>query len=143
MKDKNEKVINERIRLARLLKQSEILSGLNPNSCLELAKEVIRRKVEKNEVVIEQNAPSDSMFIVLSGDFQVIRKKRAIAVLRAGDSFGEIGPLLGVTRTATVRASSPSELLEIPQRSLRHILHENFQIGLAIEQLISQRIEDQ
>ena len=141
IKQTNEKVLQERIRLARLLKQSPILSGLNPNSCLELAKEVFRRRINKNEIVIEQNAPSDSMFIVLSGSFQVIRNKRSIAILRAGDSFGEIGPLLGVSRTATVRASNASELLEIPQLSLRHILHENFQIGLAIEQLAAQRME--
>ena len=65
--------------------------------------------------LIEQGAMDRSMFLVLSGELEVVRRteggEKRLAVLKAGDVFGEIGFIRATRRTADVRALGPVSLL--------------------------------
>ena len=70
--------------------------------------------------------PANSFFILTRGAASVRRNdpggEREISTLKAGDFFGEIGLLTGTPRNATVRATAPSEVLELDAEGFRDLV---------------------
>ena len=69
------------------------------------------RRVElvAGEVLFEQGDPSDLVYVVEEGAIEVFRRRidggeDVLTVVRPPDYFGELGPLLGLRRAASVRA---------------------------------------
>jgi Cyclic nucleotide-binding domain len=90
-----------------------------PARLRELADVTQRERVDVGEAIIRQGEYADDVFFVLDGTFDVLishfgHTPDFIRVLRAGDSFGELGVLYDVPRTATVRCTSPAHILRIP-----------------------------
>ncbi len=78
-----------------------------------------RMPVVAGQVVIRQGEASDDVYVVLSGSFVVLEAQeglppKVVNRCSTGDSFGVIGPLAGVPRTASVMADAAAELLRIP-----------------------------
>jgi CRP-like cAMP-binding protein len=75
------------------------------------------RNLAAGEVLIEEGAPIQSIFLIKSGGVEVSRvvrgKKLVLAQCGAGEIFGEIGFLDGEPATATVTAVEPVSALEI------------------------------
>lgn len=65
----------------------------------------------KGEVIIEEGAPSDTVYWIEEGTVEVYRSgaagEESLAQLGRGRYFGELAGLLGIRRTASVRALSP------------------------------------
>jgi putative ABC transport system ATP-binding protein len=67
------------------------------------------------EVLFEQGDPSDRVYVIESGSVEVFRRRAEggedlLAALDAGHWFGELGPLIGLPRSASVRAAEPTRL---------------------------------
>ena len=67
------------------------------------------------EVIVRQDAPGDSMFIVCSGCAVVVLEpgRREVAVLEKGSYFGEMSLLTGDPRSASVIARGDTKVLEL------------------------------
>ncbi len=64
----------------------------------------------------EQVSPGGECFVIVEGTATVSRNGVQLAHLGPGDSFGELAPLDGGPRTATVVAASDLRLLEVSRR---------------------------
>ena len=79
-------------------------------------------------VVFSQGDPSESVMYIRSGSVQLSvvshsGKEAVVGTLRPGDFVGE-GALAGQpVRLATARATVPSEILVIPTRQMKRLLH--------------------
>lgn len=74
------------------------------------------RIFRQGEVIIRQGDTATAFYLVERGTVSVKKDDEVVAELGPGDSFGEIGLLHGVPRTATVTAESSSvQVLEIPR----------------------------
>lgn len=76
-----------------------------------------KKVVRKDEIIVTEGSPSDKVFIVLSGAFDVFRKDILtdlviIAQLKEGDIFGEMGLFLDKKRTASVKSTANGVLAE-------------------------------
>ncbi len=65
------------------------------------------------DTVFEQGDRGDRIYIIDKGAIEVVRQRSdggedRLAVLAPGDYFGEMGPLFGLPRSATARASEPT-----------------------------------
>ncbi len=82
------------------------LFGSLPGETLHaLAERMAREDVPAGTRILVEDDPSDRFYILLSGLAGVTQEGRgARGVLRPGDFFGEVAPLMGIARTATVTA---------------------------------------
>lgn len=80
---------------------------------------IIAQHLEPGEIVFNQGDLGDSVYVIQSGECEVLRerdgKQDRIALLGSGDYFGEMAVLADLTRGATVRAVTPADVLVIPK----------------------------
>jgi CRP/FNR family transcriptional regulator, cyclic AMP receptor protein len=85
------------------------------------------RRFRKGETVFHQGDPGDALFIVASGSVKVVlpsdegAEPAIVAVLGAGEFFGELAILDGAPHSATIVAVEPTETL---------VLHRDAFLGL-------------
>lgn len=106
-----------------MLDQVEIFHGLSADELQALEASSTARSVPKNTVVIHENDPADSLFVIESGNVKVYcsdknGKEFIMNTLGAGDYFGELALLDDATRSASVRT--------VEKSSFRIVLKEDF-----------------
>lgn len=78
---------------------------------------ILRLHFEPGNIVFHEGDVGDYLYIITEGEVEVLKKKEGkdvcIAKLRKGEFFGEIALLNQRTRTATIRASAPTDLLAL------------------------------
>jgi len=79
-------------------------------------------QLEAGTVLFEQGALSDLIYTVAEGELEVSRGRELLRVVKAGDYFGEIGPLFGLRRSATVRARTDAVITGHSVPAFRQLL---------------------
>jgi putative ABC transport system ATP-binding protein len=79
-------------------------------------------------VMYEQGALADLIYVVSEGEVEMLRRRtggghEVLRVAKAGDYFGEIGPLFGLPRSATVRARTDAAVTGYSVPAFRKHLH--------------------
>jgi len=100
---------------AAVLSRSRVFARL-PLDELALFAEMLRvEQFRAGAIVCERGEPADCVFIVASGDLEVLLNagEPPLARLGSGDVFGEYGMFTDGVRTATVRATSDAVLLSV------------------------------
>lgn len=76
--------------------------------------------------LFEQGDPSDLIYVLDSGELEVLREsfegEVLLSLLAPGDCVGEMGPLFGLNRSATVRARSASTLTGYSTKAFRKLI---------------------
>jgi CRP-like cAMP-binding protein len=84
------------------------------------------RRFLSGQTIIREGEPATSFFILTKGAASVRQNgpdgEHEISTLKPGDFFGEIGLLSGTVRNATVRATAPSEVLELDAEGFRDLV---------------------
>ena len=84
-----------------------------------------RRHFEPGTEVIEEGSADTTVYVVQSGELEVIHRGVRIGRIQAGEGFGEIAFIEGVERprSASVRTVIPTYLIAFPANSLRQASH--------------------
>jgi CRP-like cAMP-binding protein len=90
----------------------------------QVAAATIEVSADAGKVLVREGEPGHECFVIVEGTATVTRKGDTIATLGAGDVVGELAPLTGGPRTATVVADTPMQLLVIGQREFAGLLDE-------------------
>lgn len=77
-------------------------------------------KLPANSVLILEGDPGNSFFILAAGEVKVIKGKKLLNTLKAGDSFGEMGYInrQATTRTASVVSHTDVTMVKIDAAAL-------------------------
>jgi len=130
-------------RLAAL-RGVELFHGLTDDEFQKLAARLSFAPFTAGEAMTRQGATAHWLYIITRGSGEVIvtgedQQRKRVAVLHAGDFFGEIGLMLGVPRTATVRALEDTECYRIDPEMFRDILHARPEIAEQIAHVMARR----
>jgi ABC-type bacteriocin/lantibiotic exporter with double-glycine peptidase domain/CRP-like cAMP-binding protein len=124
---------------------------------LELMPEDVRRLVvdsfvpvsfEFGSVIVREGEEADAFYVIVSGAARAIKTKEdgeevTLNVMRAGDAFGEVGLIEDTTRTATVRASGPVQVLRLDKSVFKALVQLNPEVSRFFERRIrSHRLRD-
>jgi CRP-like cAMP-binding protein len=120
MEDKNSGIGAASSVVADFLRQIPLLEGFS-DADIESLSRITRGpiKIGAGETLFEEGAPSDSIYFILNGDFEVLKHEKdspvrhRLALLGAGKSIGEVSLLDNGPRSGAVRAVTDGELLRV------------------------------
>jgi CRP/FNR family transcriptional regulator, cyclic AMP receptor protein len=96
-------------------------------------------------VLFEEGQPGDNMYIVLTGEVEIRRQvgdsERVLAVLPAGEFFGEMAILNARPRSATAVVRSDARLLVIDGTTFEAMLRARPEIALRMIRALATRLE--
>ena len=106
------------------LAQVPLFANCSKKQLQSVAAASIELTVDAGKVLVREGEPGHEAFVIVEGSATVTRKGETIATLGAGDVVGELAPITGGVRTATVTADTTMELLVIGQREFAGLLDE-------------------
>ncbi|MDB6154476.1 MAG: MscS Mechanosensitive ion channel [Chthoniobacteraceae bacterium] len=135
---------HDKLEAARAsMRKQPFLKLLDENQASKLLSNARMLRFGRGERVIEQGDQGLSMFIVSSGEAEVLVKAQShdtrVATLKTGDYFGEMSLLTGEPRSATVVARSDCEMWEIQKAVLAEILQQNEGLVAKLGELLAKR----
>lgn len=102
------------------------------------------KEYQDREIIIRQGETGDHMYVIQSGEVEVIReiegKEVYLTTLKAGDVFGEMAIFEREVRSATVRALGETRVLSVDKRNFLRRVHEDPSFAFRILQKMSQHI---
>ncbi len=128
------------------LRRVPFFQGLPDNVLEAIQSRMKLRRYKKGDIVFVEGAPADSMYIIESGQVQIIAEGRGgqpdavLAHLGPGFFFGEMALLTGDRRSATVRVVIDAELWELHKNDLEDLLQQYPHIALTISRELSRRL---
>ena len=101
-----------------LLKQTPLFEGLSDADLEELAQSTRIQDYKAGQIIVIEGRVGAAFFILVSGSVEIVKRRgqsdeAALAILQAGDFFGELATMRHVPRSASVRALQDSRCLVI------------------------------
>jgi CRP-like cAMP-binding protein len=110
-----------------------------------MAKGELGRQYHDGEIIVRQGEVGNCMYVVQSGEVEVIRddgQEYLLRVLGAGEMIGEMSLFDREVRSATVRARGEARLLTIEQETLLRRIDEDPTLALNVIRTLSRRVRE-
>jgi signal transduction histidine kinase len=111
------------------IKASPMFCGLGESELLDLVRGATQSTFEPGSCLLSEGEQGNSLFVVLSGEIEVVRDsgngEAQLARMGPGSFVGEMALIDDSPRNATVRALERSEILEITRHQFDQLLDES------------------
>lgn len=122
--------------LETLLSKVPIFSQLTDRELRSVGSIVHRRKYSANEQIFSQGDPGLGMYVIEKGEVEIVYcdngTEKILAVLKAGDFFGELSLLDESPRSATAVAKTDSSIIGFFKPDLINLLDRSPKAGTKI-----------
>jgi CRP-like cAMP-binding protein len=129
------------------LRSHPIFSSLNEAEIAHLVRDEVthEREYPPDTVILREGEVSDSIFLISSGSVQVTLRGtggplRPLAILQAGEIFGEMAVLERRPRSATVVAREQCLLLEVAGEEIRKLLAAHLEVQVKLYTIVRDRL---
>jgi CRP-like cAMP-binding protein len=130
--------------MAKALSSVPIFAGLTEDQLEVVARHLRRRSFNERDVIVRRDSPGDALFLLMSGKVKVSYSEAGdetiIAVLRAGDFFGELSVLDGEARSTDVVALEPTDVLVLAADDFHASMHAVPAIAIALLKELAGRL---
>ena len=128
-------------------KNNSLFEGLDQHDLEQIAAQVVTREFPKNTVVVTQGDETDSLYVIISGKVDVFLqnekgKEIIINTLAECDSFGELAPLGGIPRQASIITTERSIMAVISRQVFMDTLLTKPTISMRIIDRLISLIQD-
>ncbi len=123
------------------LEASPVFAGLEPDALETLSQRSKLLLFAPGEAVVSEGDASRALYVLGSGSVVVEAHGRQVGELEAGNVFGEIAFLTGEPRSATVRATTALEVIEIDAEALRAVLAEHAEAAQQLAERMARRMD--
>ena len=104
-----------------------LLTSLPGQTLTRLAERMRREDVPAGRTIVAEGDGGDRFYVLLLGLAAVTQSERgARSVLRPGETFGEVALAMGIPRTATVTAMTPSVVASCDRETFDELLRPLF-----------------
>jgi hypothetical protein len=109
---------------AKALAGINIFAGLGEPALEQLANIATEEAHKLGEFVFHEGSPGDGLYLILSGKVRISREvagmgEEALAILKAGETFGEMSIIDGSPRSADARVQGGHGGSALPQQGSR------------------------
>jgi signal transduction histidine kinase len=130
--------------LEEIIGSVPLFTGLDRAQVTQLCRSSRRMAVRTGDLVIEEGAPGHALYIILAGELEVSKRDdgRALvlATRKAGEFLGEMSLIERSPRTASARATTDGELLEIDAAAFQTLIESNPGFGTTILKTMAGRL---
>src|SRR5216684_3409421 len=117
-------------------REDQLWPTLTPPQIARVAKHGSLRSLQPGDVVLEAGQQTFPWFVVTSGELVVLRPscdgEQIITTYRQGSFSGELNMLAGRRPLATIRATMPSEVIEVPRESLLALVQTDAELSAIV-----------
>jgi CRP-like cAMP-binding protein len=129
-----------RARKTDLLAQMPLFSACSRRQLAQVTAFTVADELRAGSVLTRQGASGGIAYILASGQAEVLRGGQRLALLGPGDVVGELSLIDGKPRSATVKAVTDLEVLEIDARDLTRLLHKAPAVTLKLLAALADRL---
>ncbi|MFW5782118.1 MAG: Crp/Fnr family transcriptional regulator [Candidatus Muiribacteriaceae bacterium] len=120
--------------------------------------DLVEKKIRKGDYICLQNQISKFIYVLISGEVEIVYNREYRVTGEVADStgevltrlkgenviFGEIGAILGIGRTASVRATTDSVVryISLKGRALIHTILNNPTLGINLSVSLARRVNE-
>lgn len=122
-KDKEEAKEEEKLPItSRERINIPLFSELNENEFQEILSVSEKKHYKKDDIIVTEGEPGDSIFFIISGEVAVFKKSKEeeiwLNTLHDGEFFGEFAYFSNLSRQASVIATEETDVLEMKRNAL-------------------------
>lgn len=137
----------EQAQITEALRRVPLFESLTDDQIHELTRVARRHRYERDEVVFYQGDPGDSFYVILSGQVKVSvssaeGQEAILVMLDSGESFGELALLDDQSRSATIQATRPTEVLLLRKDDFHRLIRHSPDIAWGLLQVMTKRLRD-
>ncbi len=132
-------------RSVQLLGRIDLFSGLGEDELRAIGEVAQVVTLPRDSRIFDSGDPSDALYVVASGKVNIVitssdGKELILAVLGAGQVFGEMGLLDASPRSAAAVTASPVELVSISREDFQALLDRQPPLARKLLNIMSQRL---
>lgn len=132
-------------RLIKSLGKQPLFQGTPEDVLAKVAEQVTIRHLNDGEILIEKDAPSDSLFIIRRGFLKIVGEGKEgqeiiLNHLGPGQIVGEMSVIDKLPRSNTVAALKEAEVMEIKYSTILDVLNQHPVLALSLLQEMSSRV---
>lgn len=128
-----------------LLRTTDLFKQIPENLLKDLSSHLTKVSLEAGEKLYSQGDPGDALFVVKSGQLQVVSNnadgtEKVLGKIKEGQMLGEVQLFTGGIRTAGIVAAGAAELLKLAKAGFEELLKASPEVSEKITQIVQQRL---
>jgi len=128
-----------------LLARVDLFAELEPEELASVVAQAERRQLRRGDVLFTEGDEPNELFVVEDGRIAIANKsvdgrESVVALMEAGDPFGEMGLFEGLGRSAEARALEPSTVIAIPYAPMQVIYEQRPTLLWGVVALLAGRV---
>jgi CRP/FNR family transcriptional regulator, cyclic AMP receptor protein len=127
---------------ARRLREFDAFANFSDDDLKRIARATHRTSTSGPWPLIQEQTPSNSCYILLSGEAGVYVRGERIAVVGPGEVIGESALRRGKLRNATVTTTGKAEVLHIARDDLDRLLNEVPALRQTMDQTVARHVPE-
>ncbi len=132
-------------RAAQALQSVPFFANLTEDEVAQLTSRLVVRRFNSGQVIFHHGDPGGLLYIISSGKVKIAHstldgQEALLAILGAGDFFGELALLDNSPRSATAEAIEPTETLTLHREEFRRVIQNNPDFAMHVLQTMAQHI---
>lgn len=132
----------ENVQLRDELRIHPYFRKLSNSEIQEIAKVLVKRKINSGQILMKEGSKSSSLFFIRSGRFKVTKstwQEDYFSFVEAGSVLGEMGVLEKKARNATVTAVEESFVYELSSKDAESFFKKSESLLITIRSIMSER----
>jgi CRP/FNR family transcriptional regulator len=125
-----------------LLRSVRIFSGLGDRELRRIADSFKESSFPSGTPIAEEGKVGIGFFVIADGEAAVTIHGKQVALLKPGDSFGEVALIDDGPRTATVTATSDLRCYGLTSWEFRPLVEENARVAWPLLQTLAGRLRE-
>jgi CRP/FNR family transcriptional regulator, cyclic AMP receptor protein len=100
-------------------------------------------KFAPGDVIFAEGDKGDKMYVIRSGEVEIVRDGKVVETLSPGGIFGEMALIDGSPRAATARAKTACEAAPVTEKTFLFLVHETPFFAIAVMRALADRLRRQ